>query len=67
MSDEWIGRLLRLVGRIDAPPPVAEADLWEIDRRLGLVEQNLSDVVIRLRLLERQADPRGIREGTHDV
>ena len=62
MSDEWVSRFLRLVGRIDPPaPPPDGADLGEIDRRLGAVEQNLSDIVIRLRLLERQADPRGIR------
>ena len=60
MSDEWVTRLLRLIGRIDPPAPDV-ADLGEIDRRLGAVEQSLSDIVIRLRLLERQADPRGIR------
>lgn len=63
MSDDWITRLLQLVGRIDAPPPAPTTDLGEIDQRLGRVEQSLSDIVIRLRLLERQADPRGLGRG----
>jgi hypothetical protein len=67
MSDDWVTRLRRLVGQINDPPPAeSTADFREIDQRLGQVEQSLSDIVIRLRLLERQADPRGIREQQHD-
>jgi hypothetical protein len=62
MNDDWLLRALRLFGR---PPTPSEGhtDLKEIDTRLNQIEVNLSDVVLRLKLLERQSDPRGIRRG----
>lgn len=61
MSDDWLIRMLRLFGR-PLDPPGGTTDLEQIDRRLNRIEVDLSDVVIRLKLLERQADPRGLRD-----
>lgn len=65
MSDEWLHRLFRAFGRPSVPPEGA-TDLDVIDDRLNQIEVSLSDVVLRLKLLERQADPRGIRDTRHD-
>ena len=70
MSDEWISWLLKLLNRPPVQPPTDAADLAQIDRRLGAVEGKQSELdvrLVRLELLEHQADPRGVREGNHDV
>jgi len=60
MTDDWILRLLRRIARPE-PFHFRGKDLSEIDTRLGAVEQEQHKIEARLHLLERQADPRGIR------
>jgi hypothetical protein len=60
--DDLLRRLLRLLGR----PQEARSDgrdLRVIDERLGSLEQRQREIAARLRLLERQADPRDLRHG----
>ena len=60
MSDEWLFRLLRRFARPEILSS-GTADLRTIDERLGVVEREQREIEARLRLLERQSDPRGIR------
>lgn len=59
MSDDWLLRLFRRLARPTLPPVGGATDLREIDARLGAVEREQYEIEARLRLLERQADPRG--------
>lgn len=56
--DEWLRWLLPT----ERPPDVRRVDLERIDERLTSLEHEQNDIEVRLRLLERQSDPRGIRE-----
>jgi hypothetical protein len=69
MADEWLVRLLRLFGHQPPPEAARHTDLTTIDQRLGAVEGKLGEVddrLVRLELLEHQADPRGILRGRDD-
>lgn len=54
---EWLRWLTPAAPRAEA----RRVDLEEVDERLNDLERIQADIKVRLRLLERQADPRGIR------
>jgi hypothetical protein len=58
---DWIARLLR---RPTGPPLDygGDYDFTRVDARLTNLEHQVNEIEVRLRLLERQADPRGLRE-----
>ncbi len=59
MADEWLYRVLRRFGK-PSPPLRQTVDLREIDERLAMIERDQARIQARLRLLETQADPRGL-------
>ena len=60
MIEDWLSRVLRRFGRPDVPLTDSHT-LHEIDDRLDAVAREQAEIDARLHLLERQADPRGIR------
>jgi hypothetical protein len=56
---DWLRRWL---GIDRTASEVRRADLSRIDARLSALEREQTAIEVRLRLLERQADPRGVWE-----
>jgi hypothetical protein len=56
-----IRRLFRLMRR-SREGRLGGYDLRVVDERLGVLEQKQREITARLRLLERQTDPREIRQ-----
>jgi hypothetical protein len=59
---QWLRRIL--------PPDTDDSshpDLGAIDSRLLKLEREQDKIDLRLKLLERRGDPRGIREGRYDA
>lgn len=59
--DDLLRRILRSFAR-PAPMPASTADLTMVDERLDGLERTQREINARLRLLERQADPRKLRD-----
>lgn len=66
MPDDWVWRLLRRFGRApaarDLSGPRQHIDIGKVDERLDNLEHKQRDIDVRLRLIERQADPRKLRD-----
>jgi hypothetical protein len=61
MSDDLLRWLRRCFGRPEAPP-ANSTDLDMVDERLDTLERKQREINVRLQLLERQADPRRLRD-----
>ena len=66
MLHETITRWLRQMLPPDTDSP-SRTDMGIIDSRLSSVEKEQEKIDVRLSLLERRGDPRGIREGRYDA
>lgn len=63
--DEVLRGLLRRFGRPSISPAIGIGEIDEFDERLAVLEREQREIDARLRLLEQQADPRGIRRERH--
>ena len=63
--DDWLLRLLRRFGHPTRGVPSPRMSLERIDTRLAEVEHRTEDLEARLKLVERQTDPRGVFGNHH--
>lgn len=61
MTDDLIRWLRRCFARPE-PAPASGTDLDMVDERLDVLERTQREIHARLRLLERQSDPRRLRD-----
>ena len=67
MLHEKLTQWLRQVLPPDTDDGSPHPDMGTIDNRLSSIEKEQEKIDMRLRILERRADPRGIGEGLYDA